>query len=411
MNVRRRAAVLAATAVIGTAAPAVATSPSPSPSVAIPEGLYGGGDPTYDGVWRQSLALLALNKQGVIPAEKAEDWLVGQQCASGAFPAFRADTGKACDAKVMVDTNSTAAAVQALATTSSSHEDGVRKALAWLKSVQNKDGGWGYTAGGASDANSTSAVIGAIQAASMAGTGSLKTFEKDGKSPFDALLKLALPCSRDGAFAYQPDKKGKLTANADATAAAVLSGFGGQPQVFLLGSDQATASCEKPGDFKQAVHNGASYLARTMAKDKYLKSVLPGAEDQPDYGNTADAVVALSAAEFNDEAAVSVHWLESNALKWAAQSGPAAYAQLIFAARAGGVDPREFGGKNLVALLNATGPKPEHVPTVKEEPLLEANTDDNDNGALTVAWTVGGGLLLGALIGSALMFRGRKRGQ
>jgi hypothetical protein len=414
MNVRRSAAVLAATAVLGTAAPAVAASPSPSPSVVIPEGLYGAGDPTYDGVWRQSLALLALTKQGVIPAEKAVDWLAGQQCASGAFPAFRADTTKACDAKVLVDTNSTAAAVQALATTTSDHQDGVRKALAWLKSVQNKDGGWGYMAGGASDANSTSAVIGAIQAASMEGTGSpLKTYKKDGKTPSDALLKLALPCTGDGAgaFAYQPDKKGRLTANADATAAAVLSGFGGQPQVFLLGGDQTTASCEKPGDFEQAVHNGASYLAGAVAKDKYLKSVLPGAEDQPDYGNTADAVVALSAAEFNDEAAASVHWLEAHALKWAAQSGPAAYAQLIFAARAGGVDPRKFGDKNLVDLLNATGPKPEHVPTVEEEPMLEANTDDDGNGALTVAWTVGGGLLLGALIGSALMLRGRKRRQ
>ncbi|MEU6381391.1 prenyltransferase/squalene oxidase repeat-containing protein [Streptomyces sp. NPDC046909] len=413
MNVRRSAAVLAATAVIGAAAPAVAASPSPSPSVAIPEGLYGAGDPTYDGVWRQSLTLLALNRQGVIPAQKAEDWLAGQQCASGAFPAFRADTTKPCDAKVMVDTNSTAAAVQALATVTSQHEDAVRKGLAWLKSVQNEDGGWGYTAGGATDANSTSVVIDAILAASMTGTGSMKSFEKDGKTPSDALLKLALPCTGDGgAFAYQPDKKGKLVANADATAAAVLSGLGGQPQIFLLGGEQASKSCEKPRDFERAVHNGASYLAGTMAKDKYLKSALPGAEDQPDYGNTADAVVALSAADFNDEAAASVHWLETHALKWAAQSGPAAYAQLIFAARAGGVDPREFGGKNLVTLLNATGPKPEHVPTLDEEPLLEANTDeDDDDGALTVAWTVGGGLLLGSLIGSALMLRGRKREQ
>ncbi|KKD05246.1 prenyltransferase/squalene oxidase repeat-containing protein [Streptomyces sp. WM6386] len=404
MNVRRSAAVLAATAVIGTAAPAVAASPSPSPSVVIPEGLYGSGDPTYDGVWRQSLALLALNKQGVIPAETAVDWLAGQQCASGAFPAFRADTAKACNAKVMVDTNSTAAAVQALAATGSSHEDAVREALAWLKSVQNKDGGWGYTAGGASDANSTSAVIGAILST---GGESTTTYKKDGKTPSDALLKLALPCTGDGAgaFAYQPDKKGKLTANTDATAAAVLSGLGGQPETILLGSDQADSSCEKPGDFEQAVHNGASYLAGAMAKDKYLTSALPGAEDQPDYGNTADAVVALSAAEFNDEAAASVHWLEANALNWAEQSGPAAYAQLIFAARAGGVDPREFGGKNLVTLLSATGPKPEHVPTAEEAPSIEAK----DDAGVSVWWIVGVGLVGG--IGIGFLISGRKKKQ
>lgn len=142
MNVRRSAAVLAAAVAIGTATPAVAASPSPSPS--LPSGLYGSSDPTYDGVWRQSLALIALHRVDVEPAQAAVDWLAGQQCANGAFPAFRADPTKACDAKVMVDTNSTAAAVQALSA-SGAHDTAVGKAVTWLKSVQNKDGGWGYT--------------------------------------------------------------------------------------------------------------------------------------------------------------------------------------------------------------------------------------------------------------------------
>ncbi|MGH1552801.1 hypothetical protein ACRAWF_14420 [Streptomyces sp. L7] len=42
--------------------------------------------------------------------------------ADGAFAAFRADPGKACDAKVMVDTNSTAVAVQALSTLTVSYD-------------------------------------------------------------------------------------------------------------------------------------------------------------------------------------------------------------------------------------------------------------------------------------------------
>ena len=57
----------------------------------------------------------------------------------------------------MVDTNSTAAAVQALAALGG-HDAATGKAVAWLKSVQNKDGGWGYAPGGASDTNSTSVV-------------------------------------------------------------------------------------------------------------------------------------------------------------------------------------------------------------------------------------------------------------
>ncbi len=145
MNVRRSAAALAAIAVIGAAAaPAAAADPSPSPSAKVPAGLYGTADPTYDGVWRQSLALLAQDTAGVIPSPKAVDWLTGQQCGNGAFAPFRADADKPCDARTPVDTNSTAAAVQALAALGG-HGDVVEDALGWLKSVQNKDGGWGYT--------------------------------------------------------------------------------------------------------------------------------------------------------------------------------------------------------------------------------------------------------------------------
>jgi hypothetical protein len=168
MNVRRRssAAALAAIAVLGAAtAPAVAADPSPSASASpsTPPGLYGTTDPQYDGVWRQSLALLAQDTAGVVPSSKAVKWLTDQQCANGAFAPFRADPAGACDAKTMVDTNNTAAAVQALAALGG-HEAETGKAVAWLRAVQNKDGGWGYTAGGASDANSTSVVVGALAA-------------------------------------------------------------------------------------------------------------------------------------------------------------------------------------------------------------------------------------------------------
>ena len=101
----------------------------------------------------------------------------------------------------------------------------------------------------------------------------------------------------------------------------------------------------------------AAYLASAVAKDGYLKSALAGAEDQPDHGNTADAVVALAAAGRTAEAGKSLAWLEKNSAAWAAQSGPAAYAQLIFAAHATGTDPRDFGGADLVKQLGATGPE------------------------------------------------------
>ncbi|WP_432034299.1 prenyltransferase/squalene oxidase repeat-containing protein [Streptomyces antibioticus] len=422
MKYRHRAAALAATAVVlAGAGPAAAASsspaPSPTPSVSIPDGLYGTTDPTYDGVWRQSLALLAQESVGVTPADEAVAWLAGQQCANGAFAAFRAEAGagKPCDTKLMVDTNSTAAATQAL-TALGGHDAEVRKAVTWLKSVQNADGGWGYAPGGASDANSTSVVTGALAQGGV----TVPNLRKDGKSPYDALHALALPCDgKDGgAFAYQPGKKGELAANADATAAAVL-GLLSEPLTGSRQDDSASpAACtafDASKEPEKGAANGAGWLAEAMAKDGHLTSALPGAEDQPDYGNTADAIVALSSSGLNDQAEAPLRWLEANFAQWAKDSGPAAYAQLVFVANAArGADARDFGGQDLVELLNATGPAPKAVEkkdrsTASAEKAEKAEKKDDDG--LNAAYTIGGGLLVGAAIGFVLMVRGRKRRQ
>ncbi|MFG2571666.1 prenyltransferase/squalene oxidase repeat-containing protein [Streptomyces sp. NPDC048481] len=422
MNIRRSAATLAAAAVVlGAAVPAVAAPPAPTPTVAIPDGLYGAADPTYDGVWRQSVALLAQRTTGVTPAAGAVAWLTGQQCANGAFAAFRADPAKACDAKLMVDTNSTAAAVQALAALGG-HEAATDKAVGWLKSVQNADGGWGYAPGGASDANSTSVVAGALTA-----TGQQPAqVKKAGKSPYDALAGLSLPCgdaSGGGAFAYQPDKKGALAANADATAAGVLGvlGKGFAAQAGKPSTDARTCGdSPKPLTPSALARNGARYLASAVGGAGYLKSVLPGAEDQPDYGNTADAVVALAAQGWTEQAKKPLAWLQQHSAAWAKQSGPAAYAQLIFAARAMGADPRHFGGSDLVALLNATGPAPQDEAKAsgaaaddkkddKSAKSDKADEKDASDSVFGVWWTVGVFLVAGAGIG--FLISGRKRRQ
>ncbi|MFD5637667.1 prenyltransferase/squalene oxidase repeat-containing protein [Streptomyces sp. NPDC127077] len=412
MSVRRTAAVLAATAVLGAviapAASAADSSPSPSPSVALPSGLFGSADPTYDGVWRQSLALLAQHTVGVRPAAKAVDWLTGQQCANGAYAAYRADATATCDAKTQVDTNSTAAAVQALGALGG-HDDATGKAVTWLKSVQNKDGGWGYMAGGPSDTNSTSVVIGALKAVGKKPA----SVTKDGKSPYDTLVKLSKVCGGEdgGAFAYQPDKKGKLVANADATAAGVVASLG---QGFVVEAgvepyDLTQCVIAETPNRTDAGSNGADYLARSLAKTSYLKSALPGAKDQPDYGNTADAVVALSADGATKLAKEPLTWLEKNSADWAAKSGPAAYAQLIFAAHATGTNPRDFGGKDLVAQLNATGPAPAAA-GASASPSEKKNDEKKDDGnGLGVWWIIGVGLVAGIGIGFLISGRNKKR--
>ncbi|MFD8421582.1 prenyltransferase/squalene oxidase repeat-containing protein [Streptomyces sp. NPDC059466] len=419
MIVRRTAAVLAATVVIGTAlvpaAVAESSSPSPTASRAIPSGLFGSTDPTYDGVWRQSLALLAQHTVGERPAAKAVDWLAGQQCANGAFAAYRADAAAPCDAKTMVDTNSTAAAVQALAALGG-HDGGTREAVGWLKSVQNKDGGWGYTAGGPTDANSTSVVVGALAAAGGK-PGDVKS--KDGRSPYDALVKLAIACDGEGAdaggFAYQPDKRGALAANADATAAAVLGALG-KGLVTTAGKALPHGhTCEKADTPTpaQAADNGASYLARLLRDTPYLKSALPGAKDQPDYGNTADAVVALAAQGGITETRKPLAWLEKTSGPWAATSGPAAYAQLILAAHATGTDPRAFGGSDLVERLGATGPAAQASGSAaaSADAGKDAGKKDRKDDAKSVSvwWIIGVGLVGGIGIGFLISGRSKKR--
>ncbi|PPS67911.1 MULTISPECIES: prenyltransferase/squalene oxidase repeat-containing protein [Streptomyces] len=408
MNVRRSAAVLAAVAVIGAATPAAA-APSPSPSQAFPSALYGGTDPKYDGVWRQSLALLAQDTVGVKSAAKSVQWLARQQCADGSFASYRPDPTTACDAKTLRDTNATSAAVQAL-TALGGHDDVTGKAVGWLKSVQNKDGGWGYSPGGASDTNSTSVVIGALAAAGE----KPGRVEKDGKSPYDALLKLALPCGGDdgGAFAFQPDKKGELAANADATAAGVLGALG-QGMVVKPGEragEKSGAGCAKAGTPEQAAANGAAYLTTALAKDDgHLMSALAGAEPQPDYGNTADAVVALAALGETAQAEKSVRWLEKNSASWAAQSGPAAYAQLILAAHATGTNPRDFGGADLVKQLGATGPAPQTAGKTAGTTKSSEQKEESGSDFFGVWWYVGVCLVAG--IGIGFLFTGRKKQQ
>ncbi|MGJ5751129.1 prenyltransferase/squalene oxidase-like repeat protein [Streptomyces puniciscabiei] len=402
MNVRRSAAALAAIGVLAAAAPATAAgqSPSPSPKVAIPSGLYGKSDPTYDGVWRQSLTLVAQRTLGYRPAAQAVDWLTGQQCANGAFAAFRAAPARACDGKVMVDTNSTAAAVQALKA-AGGHDDAVGRAVTWLKSVQNKDGGWGYSPGGASDTNSTSVVIGALTAV---GTDPADV-RTSGRSPYDLLAAMSLPCDQDGggALAFQPDKKGKPAANADATAAGVLGALG-KGFVAQAGRAPAEDACTKGGRPAQIADNAGAYLAAAVARTGHLQSALPGAKDQPDFGNTADTVVALAADGRIGQAKKAYGWLEKNAGPWAAQSGPAAYAQLILAAHAVGAQPGDFGGTSLVRSLNALGPLPQMAATGHQQ-----ETKSDGGSGFGVWWFVGVCLVAG--IGIGFLLSGRKKRQ
>ena len=151
-------------------------------------GLYGATDPSFDGAFRQGLAILGLVSQGVTPDAAATMWLTDQQCTSGGWEPYRADTSVACGPPDPInfigpDSNSTALAVEALAA------EGVtppHDALAFLDATQGADGGWAFLSGLDVDANSTALVIQALVAAGEDPESA--PWLESGGSPYDSLL-------------------------------------------------------------------------------------------------------------------------------------------------------------------------------------------------------------------------------
>lgn len=411
MNLRRSAAALAAAtalcAAAAVAAPSAVAADNPKP----PAGLYGAGDPTYDGVWRQSYALLALRTEGVTPAASAVDWLTGQQCADGGFAAYRADPATACDAKTE-DTNATGIAVQALAALGG-RDAVVAKAVNWLKSAQGTDGGWPYNPGGPSDPDSVGVVVGALKAAAVDVTG----LRKNGASAFDALRAFQFGCTAEAADrgAFWFPLSGKPTVSAKATADAVRGARGSGFVVTAPAArtaaapDCASADAYRNLDAAGSADAGAAYLtARLKAGGGYLTATTPGADPQPDFGTTADAVIALAAGGQLDPAKSSYTWLAAHSTAWA-KDNPAALSQLILAAHATGNDPKAAHGANLVQQLTVLGPKPAAAASASPAKDGEKKADTKDGGSSAIWWIVG--VVFVASIGVGFLLSGRRKKQ
>ncbi|GAA3022614.1 terpene cyclase/mutase family protein [Kitasatospora albolonga] len=442
LTTARAGAALATTALAtaallaGTAAPALADTPSASPSpVAAPAEVYGKGDPTYDGVWRQSLALTALAATGVVPADAAVNWLTGQQCADGGWPSFRADTSSAaattgaCDPKAE-DTNATAMAVQALSKLDG-HQNSVSRGVEWLKKVQNADGSWAYNPGNPGDANSTGLAVSALL---TVGTDPA-TVAKDGKTAYDGLalfqLGCAAPVGERGAFGYQPLPDGSLAPNGLASAQAALAAAGGKLPVTNTNRADAApkpldCSTTTSGPVPRAASAeavSAHLVAQLAANGQHLMLNTPGAAPTPDYNATAWAALSLIQAGHPTEAAGAADWLAGNGYAWAAKGASgtdaSAAAILVLTAQASGRDPLNYGGSNILQLLIDAGPAPKSVPPAASAAASEypkgtkapgsSITEADDNGGFSPFWLIGVGLLIG-IGGGLLLSLQRKRG-
>ena len=183
-------------------------------------GLFGEQDATYDGAYRQGLALLALAAAGQTDAD-AVAWLKGEQCADGGWMGNRPESAECpafdFDTFVGEDSNGTAMAAQALAALG---ETPVGDPLDFLSETQNDDGGFAFVPGFDSDANSTALAVQAL----LASGEDLAGWAAPGGTPYGFLLSLQVgnpPANKAGAFAFQPGPGGVLTANAFATAQVV----------------------------------------------------------------------------------------------------------------------------------------------------------------------------------------------
>ncbi len=390
-------------------------------------GLYGSQDPTYDGVYRQSLSLLALHAAGQSPATSAIEWLLAQQCPDGGFESFRADVTSACTAPDSAgfagqDSNSTGMAVQALVALGKGPQ--VASAVAWLGAHQSSDGGWAYypdgVAGNDSDANSTSLGLSAYSAAGLAAP------VKNGATPRDRLTGLQVGCT--GVV----DERGAFTffgsANDYATVQATLALSGGfLPVAAAAGADDAPTTTCPPG----ITPNGATlagyaagYLVRRLAANA---DVVPDPFNvgATDFGSTANAVIALAATKHGtSQVTATMTKLAGQVQAYVRASGadvPGALATLALAAQAAGIDPATLGGTNLVSRLVATltlaAPTPTASPspsTSQSAPLVDPDPSVRPALAATGATnaTDVSGMVAGLLLatGVCLVLVARRRG-
>src|SRR4051794_23353790 len=185
-----------------------------------PNGLYGTQDPSFDGAFRQGLALLALRGDGLSDPAGSQ-WLADQQCADFLWTAYRADLSVPCppvDASSFTgpDTNSTALAMLGLQ--AQGHTAEALNGAKAVESVRNAAGGWGFLAQSdqPTDANSTGVVVSALRAVQG---------DQDARGAAE-LMALQVGCSGDpadqGGIAFQPGAGGVLAPDVLATEQATL---------------------------------------------------------------------------------------------------------------------------------------------------------------------------------------------
>jgi prenyltransferase beta subunit len=248
-----------------------------------------------------------------------------------------------------------------------------------LAQQANPDGGWGWIASAESDVDSTALAVQALMAAGQPVTAT---------ALISGLAYIQAAQNPDGGFPYTPASTTDTSSNANSTAFAVQAILAaGQdpmsaawtisattPISFLLGQQQADGgfafTTPPANDFatRQAVPAllGKTLLVHSpaVAKREALDWIL--AQQQADGsfagfnpGATIDAVLAMVAAGRNPtsvrsgEGLSALDYLAGQAEGYAAQ-GPSAAGKLAVGVASAGLDPRDFGGVDLMQEISAS---------------------------------------------------------
>ncbi len=344
----------------GIAQAATATAPA-----AANVGLFGAQDPTFDGVYRQSLSIIGLRMTNHIPDAAAVGWLLKQQCADGSFTAYRANPAIACTA-ASEDENATALAVQALVVLAQSQP--ATTAVAALRHFQLADGGfYDNTAFGppASDVNSTGLALSAFAAAGI----DPASVTSGGKSGIDYLRTLQISCATaSGAGAYDFQTEATLHANDYGTVQGLLGVLGKSLPVNPVQAFGATPTC--PATVTDAASSAAAATSYISARLIATNGAIPSAFGSgTDWTTTANAVLDLEAASVGRPAILAgLAALQANALAYTKTAGvftPGPLATLLLVAAATATDSAAFGGVDLATVLAATErTAPAAVPTL-----------------------------------------------
>jgi hypothetical protein len=302
-------------------------------------GLYGTSAPTFDGVFRQTVAMIGLNAVGARPSPAAVNWLLRQQCADGSFESYRANTSTACapgNPETFTGSNVQQTALAAIALYQNNRLPQARRAIVWLNGSQNADFGFPTFRGGISDANSTGLALLALQ--------TVQPQDRSARIPNAKrfLRSLQARCASGGGLSYQRGQTPDVISSSQAYLG-LVGGLPVQPRATLKPNPRCSAN---------TAANVGSYLAGPITKTGALANAFgPGA----DYTSTGVALLGFVSEGVGRQAVRSgLRTLQTNVRSYALPDGtavPAALGVLLMVAHATETNPRSFGGVNLVSTL------------------------------------------------------------